>query len=158
MPIALKNLSPRAKMALRMVVLAGMKNIDAAKAAGLHPAYIPQLKASNPGKQFVSDLDDQLNEKSLETTVLMDRLGREALHRLATLMRHCEQPGIQLRAAMDLADRAPATSKVHKHQVESFTLGSADAKEIAAALVESASRRQQFIGAATGEFVKVETG
>lgn len=154
----IKKLSPKAKLALKMVVLAGAKHKEAAQAVGLHPAYINQLKGSKPGQELVAQMEQQLDETAVETSVLMDRLGREALHRIATLMRHCESPGIQLRAAVDLADRSPQTSKVHKHQVESFTLGSNDAKEIAAALVESATQRQKFIGAVEGEFVKVETG
>lgn len=157
MPLNIQKLSPKAKLALKMVLLAGAKNKEAAAAVGLHPVYVSQLKSSQPGQQLMNEMETQLDEKALETTVLMDRLGREALHRLATLMRHCESPQIQLRAAIDLADRAPATSKVHKHQVESFTLGSHDAKEIAAALVESAAQRSRFIGAAEGEFVKVES-
>jgi ABC-type Na+ transport system ATPase subunit NatA len=155
-PIRLKKLSPKAKMALQMIALGAANNKEAAKAVGLHPAYIPQLKASEPGQKLMSELGEQIDEKALETSVLMDRLGREALHRLAGLMRFSQNENIILRTSQDLADRSPLTSKIQKHQVESFSLGATDAKAIAEALVQSAAERQKYIEAKNGNFIRVE--
>lgn len=157
MPLNIKKLSPKAKLALKMVALAGAKHKEAAKAVGLHPAYISQLKNSEPGQQLMNEVEGNLDEKAIETTVLMDRLGREALHKIAGLMRFSQNEGIILRSAQDLADRSPMTSKIQKHQVESFSLDGADAKAIAEALVQSAAERQKYLPAATGDFIRVES-
>lgn len=156
MPIHLKKLSPKAKMALKMIVMGAANNKEAAKAVGLHPAYIPQLKASEPGQKLMAEMEGQIDEKALETNVLMDKLGREALHKLAGLMRFSQNENIILRTAQDLADRSPVTSKIQKHQVETFSLGGADAKAIAEALVQSAAERQRYIDAGSGDFIRVE--
>lgn len=157
MPLNIKKLSPKAKLALKMIALGAANNKEAAKAVGLHPAYIPQLKGSEPGQKLMSEIEGKVDEAALETSVLIDRLGREAIQKLAGLMRFSNNENIIIRAAQDLADRAPDTSKVQRHQVETFTLGANDAKEIAAALVESAAHRAKYIGAAEGSVIKVES-
>jgi hypothetical protein len=155
--IRIKRLSPAAKLALKSLVLGVAKNNkEAAVVSGLHPAYVGILKNTDVGKEFMSQGESKMDEKLLETSQLMDLLGREALMKMGGLMRFSGDENIILRASADLMDRAPATQKVQKHRVESFTISSSDAKEIARAMVESARERERFDSAARGDFVKIE--
>lgn len=103
----------------------------------------------------MAELDDKLNDKTLETSVLLHKLGREALDRIAGLMRFSSNENIILRASQDLADRAPGTQKIQKHQVEAFTLSGRDSAAIAAAMVEAAKVRQGYAEVMQGNFIKV---
>ena len=100
--------------------------------------------------------EDKVDEKLLETSALMQLLGREALQKMGGLMRFSQDEGIILRAAQDLMDRAPDTTKIHKAQIESFTISGKDAAEIAKAMVESAKERGRFADAAEGDFVRIK--
>lgn len=150
-----KRLSPKAKLALKAVVLGGMKHREAAQVAGLHKVYVSQLKNSTPGQEYMAELEGKLDEKSLDTSALLTQLGREAIERLAGLMRFSANENIILRASQDLADRAPDTQKIQRHQVESFTLSGRDAKEIAEAMVASAKMKEQFQSAAQGDYIRI---
>lgn len=151
-----KRLSPRAKLALRALILGIAKtNKEAAIVGGLHPAYVGMLKNGNLGKAFMAEQDGKLDEKLLETSQLVDLLGREALSKMGGLMRCSNDENIILRSSQDLMDRAPATMKVQKHQVESFTLSGRDVAEIAKAMAESAAARKEHAAAASGDFVRI---
>lgn len=150
------RLSPRAKIALRAVAM-GMRQKRAAAVAGLESSgsYVSQLKQSPQGQAFICKMEDAIDTKVLDTTQWIEQLGREALGRLAQMMRFSPNEQIQFKAAQDLADRAPATSKVQRHQVESFTLSGRDAKELAAAMTEAASLREDFADAIKGNYIRV---
>jgi len=152
-----KRLSPRAKLALRALILGVAKtNKEAGMVGGLHPAYVGCLKNGQLGKDFMAMQDNKLDEKLIETSQLMELFGREALNKMGGLMRFSADENIILRSAQDLMDRAPTTMKIQKHQVESFTLSGRDAKEIASAMVESAKVRKECAEAAVGNFVRIE--
>lgn len=153
--IPIKQLSPKAKIALRAIALGAMKHREAAQIAGVHPAYVSQLKNSEPGKNYMQQLDAKFEDSTIETSQLMTELGRKAVQKLAHLMEWSGQEAIQLRAAIDLADRSPETQKVQKHQVESFSLSGKDAKEIAAAMVQAAAVRQRFTAVENGDYIKI---
>lgn len=155
--LKLKHLTPRAKLALKALILgAASTNKEAAKIAGLHPAYVGQIKNSVIGAGFAAAYEEKVDEKAMETSELIDLLGREALNKMGGLMRFSADENIILRASQDLMDRSPQTMKVHKAQIESFTLDGKDVKELASAMIESARLRAQFNEAATGDFVKID--
>ena len=151
-----KHLSPAMKIALKALILGAAKtNKEAGKISGLHPAYIGSMRNTQLGNGFMQAHEDKVDEKLIETSALMDLLGREALSKMGGLMRFSADEQIVLRASADLMDRSPVTMKIHKAQVESFTLSGKDAKEIAAAMVESQRMRELHDAAADGDFVKI---
>lgn len=151
-----KKLSPAMKIALKSLILGAAKNNqEASKISGMHPAYIASMKHTPLGMGFMQAHEGQLDEKLVETSTLMSLLGREALNKMAGLMRFSPNEQIVLRAASDLMDRAPETQKVTRIQAESFTIASEDAKQIAAAMVESAKQREQFKHLMSGDFVRI---
>ena len=149
------GLSPKAKLALKAVILGGLKHKQAAQIADIHPAYVTVLKNSPDGKAYCSELEADLTDRTIETSSLLSKLGREAVERIATLMRHSNNEAIQLRASQDLADRAPGTQKIQKHQVESFSINSRDAQAIADAMVESARVKRSFGEVLSGDYIRV---
>lgn len=151
-----KHLSPKAKLALKALAMgAATTNKEAGEIAGLHPAYVGVLKNTPVGTAFMEGAEQKLDEKLIETHSLMELLGREALQRMGGLMRFSNDENIILRASADLMDRAPSTQKIHKAQVESFSVDAETGKQIAAAMVEAARERANYGQAAAGSFVKI---
>lgn len=151
-----KALSPAMKVALKSLILGAAKtNVEAGKISGLHPAYIASMKQTPLAKGFMAAHENQVDAKLIETSALMSLLGREALDKMAGLMRFSPNEGIVFRAAQDLMDRAPETQKVTKIQAESFSITSEDAKAIAEAMVESAKAKAEYANVMKGDFVKI---
>lgn len=150
------DLNPRVRMALRMYAFGACKTItEAADVCGLSTSWLSQKKNSPAGKAYMEAAQQILDDKTANTSQVLDRLGRRALGVIGGLMESSKDERIQLRAATDLADRSPTYSKVQKMQVESFTLGSRDAKAIAEALVAGKSVNEQFKEIAAGDFDRV---
>lgn len=152
---AVRRLSPRVRHALRALTVGGMKNNDAAKIGGVTPAYLSQVKSSQPGMDYVNGLNDSIDEKAMDTSSLLTKLGREAVATIANLMRSSSNQNITLRASQDLADRSAETQKTQRHHVETFSLNGKDAREIAAAMVEAAKLREDYAAAALGDYIRV---
>lgn len=119
---------------------------EASEAAGLHPSYFtmasnPNNPAYNPKVTHLMDeIDAALNDKTIDMASILQMMGREAAKKMLTLMDH-DNAAIQFKAAQDLLDRSPDTSKVQKHQVATFSLDNKDAKELTAALIATARMR-----------------
>jgi hypothetical protein len=153
-----KRLSPKAKLALRALASgAARTNKDAAAIAQIHPAYIPMLKRTEAGKAFMDQQDEMLDKAAANLSGFIRAISAEATVRMTQLMRNASSEQIQFRAAQDLMDRNPDLSKVQKHQVEAVSSDGKDARQLAEALVHSASVRASYIEAAQGNFVKVST-
>ena len=149
-----KALSPRARLALKAVVL-GMKHKDAAAVVGLHPAYVSQLKNNALGKTYVEGMNERTDATIVDTHKLLSDLAHEAVLKMAGLMRFSSNENVILRAAQDLADRGPLTRKVQKHEVESITMSGKDVAALRSAMIEAAQERERYADAVVGDFVKV---
>lgn len=136
-------LAPRVRMGLRLFVHCAVPTLkEAAMAVGLHPVYLSKMARTAAGVEFMETAHAMIQQTALSTSALIDKLSRRAIEVIATQMEDASSEGLRLKAAIDLADRGSETSKVHKHQVESFTLGSEDARAIAESLAAAASVRQ----------------
>lgn len=149
-----QKLSPRARMALRAYATGAATQKEAAESAGLHPAYGTQLANSAAGQAYIKELSEQLDQRSLDLTAVLEKLSQKALIRMAQFM-ESGSDAIAFKATQDLLDRGPRTTKVQKVQTESFILNGQDAKALAEAMVAGAGLSSQFPEAATGNFVKV---
>lgn len=161
--LADRDMSPRVKLATRLYTTGACPTKQAAaEAAGLDPAYFSLISSPKNGsrklKNFMQEVDDALTEQSVDMSKVLSILGRRAVRNIASLMEDAEGEGTRLRAAQDLADRSPETQKIQKHQVESFTISGEDAKELAAAMVESARIKDRYMSMAEGDFVTVDMG
>lgn len=152
------ELSPRIRMALRMYANAAVPTLQAAaEAVGISYVHLTLMAKSPAGQEFMANAHEIISQKAIETNVLIQQLGRRALEVIAGQMEDASSEALRLKAAIDLADRSPETSKIQRHQVESFTLDGKDAKAIAEALVQGRSVRDQFAHLATENFDKVGT-
>lgn len=150
------KLSPRVRMGLRMYVNAAVPTLGkAAEAVGLSYQQLAIAKNSPAGKEYMETAHKILEDRTLETSVVIQRLGRRAIEIVGGLMEDAGSDAIRLKAAIDLADRAPETSKVHKMQVESFTLDGKDARAIAEALVTGRGVQEKYAHLSVGNYDKV---
>lgn len=156
----LQTVSPRVRMAARLYATGACKTKkEASVMAGLHPNYLTILTQRNGGsnevKRITGELQQMIDDETVSTSVIIAKLGRKAIGRLADLM-NSESEHVAFKAAQDLADRAPDTQKTQKIQMDAFTLTGTDAKELASALVEASGRSALFQQVATEGLVEVK--
>jgi len=151
--------SPRVRLAARLYATGAAKTKkEASEMAGLHPNYLTLLTGENGSskvKNLINDVDSMIEDESIATSKIIQRLGRKALGRLANLM-DSPNENVALKAAVDLADRAPETSKTQKIQVESLTLDGEDVRALTHAMLESARLRGDYAQVAVDGLVEVE--
>src|SRR6266498_2998876 len=155
--------SPRVRLAARLYATGALPTKKAASAAaGLHPAYLTMLTSekngSTPVKRLLSEVDQMIENKTIQTSAIIDLLGRKAIGKIAALMESAGKEEIQLAAARDLADRSPTTQATQRLQVDSFSLGPQEAKEIALAMVESARERERYAHIAQHGLTEIQDG
>lgn len=143
-------------MALRLYVHAAVPTLKAAAAAtGLHPRYLAKVSRTPAGMKFMATAHEHINNTALQTNELIEKLSRRAIEVIGTTMEDASSEALRLKAAIDLADRGPETSKIQKHQVESFSLTSEDARAIAESMVSAARIRNQHGNLKTDNFDRV---
>lgn len=160
-PLANVRPSHRVKMALRLLVTGACRTKrEASEAAGLHPQYLTMLTApgggSDPVKEMMADIEQMMNDKTVDMSIVIQKLGRLGVGKMAQLALMGGNERIQLDAAKSLADRSPETAGIQKVQVDPFSLGAQDAKMLAAALVESAALRNKFADVAENGLVEID--
>lgn len=126
--------------------------------AGIEPHYFTQVTNQHePTKQLIAAVQERILDETVDTSVILKQLGRHAVKRISQLM-DSDNDHIALKAAQDLADRSPDTSKTQKLDVTgALTLGHADARDLAAAMVESARLREQYRSVVTEGLVELDT-
>lgn len=156
------GISPRVKLAARLYVTGAVATKrEAAEAAGLHPTYFSVVTAPQHSRykpevgQLMDEIDKAIHDKSIQTSALLELIGREALTEMRGLMKKDDNLAIKFKAAQDLLDRSPETSKIQKHAISSFSLDGADAKQLAAAMVQAAQIRAAYEGEVTGDYVRI---
>jgi hypothetical protein len=150
------DLNPRVRMALRMYAFGACKTLgEAAAVVGISPMWLSQKKNSPAGKAYMESAQQILDDKTANTAEIISRLGMRGLQVIGQFVEDTGDKKLQLRAAIDLADRAPETSKVQKIQVESFTLANKDAKALAEALVAGRSVNELYGHLREGNLDKV---
>jgi len=155
--------SPRHRMAARLYASGALPSKrSAALAMGLSPSSLYLMTApgiQNPGmRRIEDDIDAKIHDQTVQTSSVLQLIGREAILKLRGLMRGASSEGLQFKAAQDLADRSPETSKTIKAAIISAPLDSKDAKELAIAMVQAANARRTYASQVEGDFVRVDLG
>lgn len=154
-----RKATPRAKLAARLYATGAAKTkSEAAKMAGLSPSYLYVLSCrsgSEEVKRIMSDVDEMIQDETIATSVIIRELGRKAIGHIARSMTS-DNEHVALKAAIDLADRSPETSKTQKIQVESFSLDGKDVEALTRAMLEAANVSSRFSEAANG-LVEIDT-
>ena len=144
------------KHALRLVAQGAATQRVAAQAFGLDEHPLSRIKNLNlEAKRLMDEVDLAVANKGIDLSVTMQTIGREAIRKIRGLMHGAEKEELQLKAAQDLADRNPETSKVQRHQQIAGMIDPEAAKLLAAALVEAAEIRVRMeqAGIGDGDFI-----
>lgn len=149
--------SPRVKLAAQLYATgAARTKREAGEMAGLHPQYLSMLRNNPAVQEIIAGTQMRVSDEAVSASALVQSLAREAIETIAQIMQKSGSDALRLKAAIDIADRAPETSKVQKHAVAAFSLNSMDAKDLARALVEAAGVKRDYASAAESNFVRVE--
>lgn len=153
---------PRIRHAARLYASGAVKTKqEAALAVGVNPSYFnvvtqPGHARSNPKIIALMDqIEQSIHDKTVSLSSVIESVSREAVTEMRTLLKNSNNEAIRLKAASDILDRNPETSKTQKHQLSSFSLGSEDAKALAAALVKSAEAQRLYGSQVHGDFVRI---
>lgn len=153
---------PRIRHAARLYASGAVRTKqEAAEAVGVNPSYFnvvtqPGHARSNPEIiKIMDDIERAIQDKAVSLSSVIESVSREAVAEMRDLINHSQNEAIRLKAASDILDRNPETSKTQKHQLSGFSLGSEDAKALAAALVKSAEAQRLYGSQAMGDYVKI---
>lgn len=126
--------------------------------AGINPEWFTTMTNHNDEtKRIVNKVDQMLEDETVQTSTLLQALGRAAIKKLHGLMTGSGKEEIQLKAAQDLADRSPETTKIQKHELSvNPQISSEEAKLLAKALIEGAQVHQDYKAITAGDYVKVD--
>lgn len=155
------RLSPRIAHATRLYATGAVPTKKAAaEAVGLKPITFYTATSRKIGTPLahalMEDVTTQVHERAIDVGALLARLSVEAIGTIDHIRKNGTTEEIRLKAAVDLADRGPQTSKVQKHQVETFTLDGKDVEAIRAAMAESV-RVRELHGEVEGHFEQLGT-
>lgn len=150
--------TPRVRNALWLYLSGSCKSKrEAALVAGITPAHMNNMtNYSEPTKRLMNEIQTQLQSDAADMNVVMKRLGRMAVGKMALLLDSGSE-AIQFKAAQDLADRSPETQKTQRVEVADLTLAGQDAKAIAQAIVEAAMTEREFADVAKHGLVELDT-
>jgi hypothetical protein len=153
-----RPLTPRMIAAIEMyATAAAATKHEAARAVGLSPASFYVRSTVDPRiNEAIDERRDQITRRAVDMSALLRKLSEKAINKMDELMDTSKSEDIQLRAAIQLADRGPETSKIQRHQVMTMSLEGKDAQAIAEALVKSAQVRHEHVEAASGDFVRIK--
>lgn len=153
-----RPLSPRVKLALRLYVMGAAKTKkEAAAMAGLQYSSLATIRRDPQVLRFMEELDAEIAAEAVNTSELLKRLGRRAIRNIAGFMEsEAVKDEVRFKAAQDLADRSPETSKVLKvHSEATLTMSPEDVLRLRAAMLDGAQNKILYAEAAEGNFVKV---
>lgn len=138
--------SPRIRMAMRLYATGAAKTKkEAAEMAGISvPWFVAMSNHNLPTSKLRDDTDEMIQDESVQMSVVLQKLGREALGRVRELSRS-QNEHVALKAATDILDRNAETSKVQKLDITSTQIDSKDAKALAEALVKAAEVRREYL-------------
>lgn len=132
----------------------------AAKLVGLSPAafygrYRKGVECRDL-KQEANRIVAIADEKIVDVSAYLAKTSLEAVKEIHGMMKNpAMSEGVRLKAAIDLADRGPETSKTQKIQATTYSMDGKDVKELAAALVAAREARMNNTEGLVGDVVKV---
>jgi hypothetical protein len=110
---------------------------------------------------YIRKIEAQMDAGSVQMSTVIQELGRKGLVKIALMMESDEvKDELRLRAAMDLADRSPETSKTSKLSIEGdLTIREGDAQRLIQALVEASQADEKYAREVSqGDYIKVDDG
>lgn len=151
------NVPPRTKLALKLYVSGAVRTqAEAAAVAGVTQATVSNARRSVEGRAYENTFDAQVQERSVSLSAVIAKLSEKALSVMEEQIDNGSTEDVRFKAAKDILDRNPETSKTNKVQVESFTLAGRDVQALATALAEGRRAHELDETVAKGDFIRVE--
>ena len=155
-----RQLSPRLRLAARLWAAGAGTKGHIARSLGLNPMTLYLTTMPSLGNPDVITTVQRINQLVEDESVAIGKAlalaGRRAVHNIVNTMEQASSEVLRFKAAQDLADRSPETSKTQKVAIASFNMSSDDVKELARTMVEAGEARKQFAHVAEGDFVRVD--
>lgn len=148
-------MSPRLRQAVRLYASGATRTQkEAAEIMGVSRVGLGRILRYTPvGKNEVALIDSEIRRRVVDLSAVIEGLGQRAIARVAALMDGTDvKHDVQLRAAQDILDRNPATSKTRRLQVESLSLTGKDVQTLVRAMTSSAELKREFPEAAIGDY------
>jgi hypothetical protein len=142
-----RTLRPRVRTALRLTLTGATRTqAEAARVVGITQAYLSTAKRNPLMQAYIRKIEAQMDAGSVQMSTVIQELGRKGLVKIALMMESDEvKDELRLRAAMDLADRSPETSKTSKLSIEGdLTIREGDAQRLIQALVEASQADEKY--------------
>lgn len=152
-----RPISPRVNNAIRLYASGAVKSkSEAARLAGLDARTLSVLNRNPLVIAAIAKINAEIDAGTINMAEAIRRLGQQGVAKIANLMVTSQREDIQFKAAQDLADRSPETAKTQKVSLEAdITLPASTVADLAKALLEQASRKEKYIAAAQGDYIKV---
>lgn len=152
-----RPLRPRARAAIQLWATAGAPTQKAAAAAvGLTEASLSlSLRHSMEAQALVSDLQSAVQSKVIDLSKVIELMSGRALEVIGNLMTQADKEDVRLKAAQDVLDRNPITSKTRRIMVEPLSLAGRDISVLARALSAGKGLELEFPSAALADFIPV---
>lgn len=153
-----ETVSPRIRLASRLYASGAVPTKRAAAiAAGIHPGWFNKMSNHNEEtKRLIGSVDEMLQDQTVQMSAVLRIIGRKAIQKINNLMEQSQDEKVVFKAAVDLADRNPETSKVQRHEVLTAVVDGEAAKDLARALVESAKVHQLYGERMRSDYVQVD--
>jgi hypothetical protein len=155
-----RQLSPRVRLAARLWAAGLGTKKHIAQSLGIHPQsmYLHTMPSViNPdAKSTVERINALIEDETVEIGKALRLASRRAVGKIVDTMENGSSEGLRFKAAQDLADRAPETSKTQKVAVASFSLTKDDVQDLARSMVEASHVRREFEHVAEGDFIKID--
>lgn len=152
--------SPRVELGLRLWAAGLGTKKHIAQSIGISPNSIyhnTMHAVINPNAAAtVQRINALIEDETVEIGKALRLAGRRAVTKIVNTMENASSEVLQFKAAQDLADRSPETSKTQKLAVTSFSLTGDDVRDLARSMVEAAEAKRDFADVAKGDFVKVD--
>jgi hypothetical protein len=101
---------------------------------------------------YAEQLQSAIHTKVVDLSAVIERMSAKAVARIGMLIDTASKEDVQLRAAQDILDRNPATSKTRRVAIESLSLTGKDVMALTQAIVSGAGLREEFDAAAVGDY------
>lgn len=149
-----KTLSPRIKRAIELYESGAVKTKrEAAETVGLSRYTLTKTIAMTPvAQEYAESLSGEIQTKVVDLSAVIERLSAKALDRVAILMDRAGKEDVQLRAAQDILDRNPKTSKTSRVTVDKLSLTGRDVEALTRAITMGRSLKEAYPEATAGDY------
>ena len=131
---------------------------EAAEAVGLSRYCLHANNMGPAAQAYAASVDTAIQQRVVDLSAIIERVSEKALTRLEHLIDLADKDEVKLRAAQDILDRNPRTSKTSRLQVSSLSLTGKDVQALVTAITSGRDLKAEFPDAASGDYTPALEG